>query len=575
LITGFKLIMSGVAKKEFRKAKKVLTLAEQQRRVAQRVNARARKQVRADLGSNPPRVYPIDSKRLGKTVRRAVPFGQNQSMRKVARSMMEGKTFQSPLVREYCHSLLNPGEIKARIPDASTVKTAVLHTTQVVDVNAYWGGANGGDGRFAIAANPKIGDPNGVDSYATAFCQPQTFQQLAPDWSLPANYVGLNGIGQLDCRIDNVINDVCQPQISAYAIEGTVNSNPLAPFGVAVFPLPSINAVPILNSSYQCLIPYTQKPGVSSDFGIPPGQWNVNIHLTSAGSTLTSGITVVFTANVITSRLLSDPAADADQYSLFISVPNDGTRHTMSISSTGTANDVTASLIMSPCYTPALPSVLSAGKITRVRPVSMSVFATEYSSGLDNGGQIGTCYVCADTYKNQFIACNPSSTIGSLQLFENIARMAKDGRAYDGPIKTGTYCYWVPEGPEDSEWVTPDEMNSREYPSIIVSGIAKLNTPPVNNPSSNFLRVRIERNYEIQTSCSLWETAACVGSQAAIDAAFQQLAYEPRAMANDAHEPFLKRLGAWLAGAAGKVGKFYSANARWINPAIAGALTLL
>jgi len=263
-------------------------------------------------------------------------------------------------------------------------------------------------------------------------------------------------------------------------------------------------------------------------------------------------------------------------YNLSISVPDDGLSHIITVSGLGAgANDLTCSIWFTQIYTDMLKSALSSGAISLIRPVSMSLYGTDFSSQLNDGGMIAAAYLCSDTYRRNYLSQNPSQQVGDLHQWENITKLPSDGRRYDGPIRNGEYVYWVPEGPENSDWLTPDQMNAAEFPTLVLAGIAQLNTPPVSAFCPPFMRVKIERVYEIQSNTGLWETQMCVGSQAHIDAAFRQLACEPRAMANSQHEPFLKRMGAWLSQAAGKVGKFYSANASWINPAVMAGLSIL
>lgn len=492
-------------------------------------------------------------------------------------------------INAYIKTLIDPQRYIARIPDAFDRPTALFRSIGNFNLPISMDNVNAG--RFSFALQPKFGDISSPEYYQAAVADPVAITASgAPnwqsvDWSRPSMYMTSSDMGR-DPRVDINAPFLVNAAPSYFGMTYSNATPDLTPkilfSGFAANQSPFADNTPPMIQTYSAGFP---GPYVGTSGGIlvlPFGEWAISVSAKfqmSSGSAyvainngqvseqaLVSGVyqpqTIATTTGVDLNasaffRVISSP--NKQNFTAILAHAQSGTTPNGTPVSNCTVSSTT--LVASPADFATNNAYQSGGVISEVRPVAMACLATYMGTTLNNGGEIAISYVPYQTLTNNYFQTNAGGG-GQMQLVENLRGL---NGAYDGPIKDGAYCFWTPYSGEDSELVSPERLNSHQYPSIICSG----NFMPDTTFTSlqPVIRVQTFIVFEFVTKYTMYESIHLPGSQSACDAALNSLRNQPYGCANNKHV-------AWIKSVLQNAGKFYAQNAHWLNPA-AGALAAL
>lgn len=493
-------------------------------------------------------------------------------------------------IKSYIKTLIDPQRYIARIPDAYDRPTAVFRSIGSFNLPISMDAVNAG--RFSFALQPKFGDISDPTRYQAAVANPTGITNSGAagwteaDWADSKMYINSTSMGR-DPRIDVnapfLVNAAPSYFGMTYSQTGTEMTTRILFNGNVAGQAPFADNTPPFIHTYSAGYPGPYAGTTGSFLVLPFGEWAINVSTKfqvttgSAYAAVNNGqvseqalVTGVYQPQTIATstgvdlnasaffRVVSSPGKQ--RFSAILAhaqsgaTPNGTPLPNSSVSST--------TLVASPADFATSNAYQSGGVISEVRPVAMACLATYMGTALNNGGEIAISYVPHETLTNNYFQTNAGG-LGQLQMFESLRIL--DG-AYDGPIKDGAYCYWTPYSGEDTDLLTPEDLNKHKYPGIICSGIFMPDT--TFTAMQPVIRVETFMVFEFVTKYTMYETIHLPGSQAAMDAALNSLRTQPYGCANNKHIEWIKRV-------LGNAGKFYSANSHWINPAATALAGLL
>jgi len=210
------------------------------------------------------------------------------------------------------------------------------------------------------------------------------------------------------------------------------------------------------------------------------------------------------------------------------------------------------------------------GAVQTARPVSASMLASYNGNLTEGGGNISAALVHGNSW--QMDLTNSSGSGLNLKNWEDLAEYPG---AYDGPLREGAYCYWVPDS-ENDYLLRPidtnggESMSAHEYPLLVISGQNSAIT-------TTQIRVDIYINFEYTTNDRTRPSMHGPKNAGLRHQAMAKLATEPTSMPNDAHIDWIKGLigaagGFLLGGPMGAVvGGMAGLGISGVNTAIRGA----
>lgn len=528
---------------------------------------------------------------------RITPAMITNAVKKTGKNFVDGGmpvSFKANAYSDYLKALIDPARFMARVPDAYPRDTALWTTIQSFDIPIL--NDNFSNGKFSFACKPILGDLTTPSHFQVALSNSKYFAANGitwdnVNWSDPRAYVPILGQGK-DIRVDPNAGVLTSPPPTFWGATFNIGtSTDLAPqtlfsnVGVtsAVFP-DNTTSYPLTSSGNQnpMFPPNTGLPSVSGGCVILPfGDWSISVSAKFQCSTLppsgfaainllnygpvnqvpltwtiqqpqtlvpSTGTTFVVAATV---QVVSSPGHNI--LSLGICTDQAGNDAVSNSLITGSVSSST--ITIAPANFASSQAYLSGGIIESIRPVAMATLVSYEGTVLNNGGEICANYVDNQLMANNFYQVNQSG-IGQLQNYVNLRGTKKP---HDGPIKDGAYCIWAPYDVEDIAFRSPSEMNARDYPGIVVSGV--FSPDAAVNASQSILRTYIWTTFEYTTQYACIGTTSKPGSTEAIEAALQVLRQSQFATENANHLANIKRMIA-------KGVSWYKNNSAIINPAI-------
>ncbi len=454
---------------------------------------------------------------------------------------------------DYLRCLVKNWECSSRYPDSNVRKTAMFTSTSSFTVPLH---SENGEYRFSMAVQPQMGDLAGVSRYQAAVAA-DTLNYDLVDWSSPAAYVALtNG---RDPRVD--INSGFLTGNNATGFKArTALTGP-----GALQAQPALNATTGQNFQGPNLVPPPSSYTTTSAAGSLGIVQNTDGSVTVPAGSFIIFMGISFTANASIAGLfpnvnLSSPTMSVQFSNIFASASLVATEtdtastiiaanfsaptklyFTIYKNGTGTtpivANDI--STLVTDLY--LIPTQFTApgpsnGAISLIRPVAQTILVSYMGPELINGGRIAGCYVPKGMLTTNYFTA-AAGELGNLQKVENLANL--EG-AYDGRLAEGTFGYWSPYDPSDTEFRTISDMNASTWPAMVVSGSFIPGTTGPPTAISDIVRVRLITTFEFITKSTAFEQQTCCGSQAIIDRVNRTLGTNPHFMANKSHMNWIK-----------------------------------
>jgi hypothetical protein len=473
------------------------------------------------------------------------------------------------LVKMYLQCLLDPEKTMCRVPDGFAQRTALVRSIETYAIPAVFGQLpSTNNGKFSVLAQPIFGNPARVDQYATYICNPDNAAvpglYWGTDWTDPRSYVGDDGTN--DPRLIAIAPVLTNQRPSVATYLGTAAITGPNPFGTAVPTVQTYN-----NSTV-----YTTT-ATDSIFNLPYGNYMLawTIQTTAAGVALTLGPGTNVNVLNMASNFYGVAGVGAAVGFALISVPGvvaPGNQFMLRAPAGFTSANAT--MLITPMYTDqlgagAVSATQRAGLVSAVRPVAMSMLVTSMVSHLDDGGNITAALISRQAAATGYFSEN-NTTTGQLQ---ETKAVAQQDRSLDTRSEFGSYSYWIPSSVQDTEFITPDELNDRDYPCLVASGFVKFNVLPTVN--TECFRVRVVRVFEIQTATTLLEQKIDYGDDLAIKTVFQLLANAETSVPNGKHWDYIVRLLKTIGNGMMAGAKWGADNKSWILPAMSAVSTLL
>jgi hypothetical protein len=417
------------------------------------------------------------------------------------------------------------GEV-SRIPAPGAIGTALYRSKRAFTIPVVINTSSSDSGKFSIAVQPKVGNLDSPLSFQIAISDPSTManSMSTTNWLDSTKYVSFD-TGD-DPRVDRNIETLCLSSVGYYVGTGVSGMTAAIPFGTG--------GVTSTSQSYNLTVNYVGNS--ASDFFIPTGTYLAYFRFTGTGlSNITVGGTVTSSTVAVTANSAATNLTGMFEITVGGSSTND-----LNVTVTGTTV-ASASLRLVPVVFGNTTLNVDSGIASSLRPVGQSVLAT-YIADEFSGGRIAAGLVTADGLTQDYFSTSFIS--GNFHDWDKLATLP---RAYDGKIKRGAYVWWRPDDKLDYSLRKPSEINSRVFPSIVISGVYQPQNPV--NGTYNVLRLEVCTVFEYTSDSTFPEQDRVYGSEADLDFALDYLAVQPFAMANDDHVPWYRRAISWIVNA--------------------------
>jgi len=465
----------------------------------------------------------------------------------------------------YLLTLCNPKKQMSRIPDAFGEQTALFRSLQVFDLSITTN-TTPDNGRFSFACQPTLGSISNLHFFKVA-CVDGSIPWPNGNFDDGTKYLSV--VGGTDLRLDPYYFNMTQPSgffFQVYCDSNVGDPNPVAGM-TAAEPYGDLTANGYARGlaqsdqlNYQLNPVYTLAGGVSN-FIVPAGEYYFFAYNLGGGA---------FTLLVSNGNFIEQ----SDTFSSFPVNTEVGilvARNDCVISLSCATAPTVAYLALAPAFAEGIVTTANNGAATMIRPVGMSCLATYINTSLLDAGNIAAAWVAGDTCLQSFFTARAGNNPGQLQNWDNLAKYPG---AYDGPLRDGAYVWWAPKTERDTDFYPPDEMNTRPYPCLIVSG-QYAPTGVAADTSIQVLRVEICTVYEFQTSTLLWELNSLNGNQLIMDMALRVINQSGHAGKNDEHVNFFTRVKQMASAGAKMLGNLLWDNRGTIAKTAAGAVMTL
>ncbi len=481
---------------------------------------------------------------------------------------------------DYYDVLIDPkGAKPARIPDSFDRATAVFRS-----INEYSASLNTttGDGRFAMCAQPILGDISNPTHYQLAMVDTSQVLDFGnADWTSAASYSSGKSQGS-DPRIDINGPFLTSPAAGHWA-QNYTNPPDAINYNNLILPPTALSASATNIGLKPTFVNYPG-PNPSTSVVLPPGNYSVTLQVkmtpvttappsggvrlnmitTASAATnwtppLAQCATLVEVFNPTTTVTLGTPANVSATFSVSVGpttnkltfVVVDATNQSFVYTSAGvTASNVN---ISNAYFAGALP-YSGSGPIEEMRPVAMSLMVSYFGPSLTDGGIIAGAFVPNDLVASNYFL-NNSNAPGQLQFHESVMKM---DRSYNGRLSEGCRVIWMPFDPTDTAFRSVTDTNANSWPAIVIAGAYQPGTTLAGNASYT-LRVELCVVYEFITKLTAFDLETRLGTSSTCDLVWNLIKSEKLARSNSSH-------WAWIKAMASKAAKFYRDNRQVINP---------
>jgi len=465
-----------------------------------------------------------------------------------------GDNSSNKLVLDYLGCLINPKACMVRVPDSFARPTALVRSIVTYDVTTRID-SSANSGRFSVAVNPILGDPDGTDPALWKIAQVASGQTWPVDFSNPASF--LQETGGEDLRVDPFFAPLTQNPPGLLVVTANTPGS-IQPFSTGT------SSVTVNTNSYG--IGFSINTVAPGQWFLPPGQYLITVQANSTSNPITA--TAKVPGNLIAVPGAFNSSANPSLV-VFFNVQNVGEWFAITLNSNA-ASVVNVAISNTQSALGGAP--MDFGSVSQIRPVAMSALASYIGTTLQDGGNIAAAYVPGDTLNaNYFVNSGSITQNGCFEFWESLS---KQPTAYNGPLRDGAYTWWSPEDYEDLQMFRPSgSTTGHHYPSLIISGqfLPGL-TGTVDVP---VIRLEVVTVYEFSTNSLLYETQSCVGSQAIMDSASSALFGQPHSMANAIHLKWLGDMAKKILGGIGAGSRYISKNKSKILPILGGLGSLL
>lgn len=392
---------------------------------------------------------------------------------------------------------------------------------------------------------PKLGTISAPAQNNVSIVQFQSENDV--DFTSTSSYV--TNISGTDPRVDDNAQTLCFAPSAFFSMQATSPSATAMDYRTAT--LSTLNrglSIDVRESA----------PGVWNRLLFPIGTWLLSIYQISP----VSGQTLQFTGCPTATVAGSLSAGSSYSLTWTGTVVSTASLSYLTIAYSPLASSTTQYITITPIATSSNTTSMNYGNVKKIRPIAMSALMSYSATTLQNGGMVSACLVPGDTLTDNVFTNSPILG-GNYQLWENLSRVP---RAYNGPLKEGTYTYWRPDSDLDCYLRSPDEMNAYNYPSIVISG--EFSPATTLSGLVEVGRLEVVTVYEWTTTSTLFESFTRVGSHSVMDAVNNAVAPYPTSMSNPIHLADVKR---YFQNAVKWIGQ----NKSWIVPAVTSISALI
>lgn len=213
----------------------------------------------------------------------------------------------------------------------------------------------------------------------------------------------------------------------------------------------------------------------------------------------------------------------------------------------------------------------SGGAAESIRPVAHCLWFEPTLNSLADGGNVSITLLPPDALLGQIAPLNFLSATddaglqpaqwqgqGPLQNWENLAQVPA---SYNGPLKKGAYCFWLPSKISDIDMTSVATNCVANFPTIVVSGQWNGNpSVPGDSVTDQFTgligKVRVTTLYEYTTCAQDRATRKSVSVPGMFEFVQHLMKHQPTAMENSTHRSWIDKVLATAVGLAAGVGGF-------------------
>lgn len=458
-------------------------------------------------------------------------------------------------VLDYLTTLVSPRSKMCRVPDSFARPTALVRSIATYDILCRLD-TTVNSGRFAVAVRPTLGDTDNNNPAGWKIAATNSGIAWPIDFTSNASFVNI--ASGTDLRVDPFFTTLTQPPLGL--LSGlAVTPSSTTPFSAGTSSF-TVNTAASFGLGFSI-------EATTGRWHLPPGTYMIDFETVNTAAV---GITATASSPGNLGNLGTAGNNIVNAHITYIWVVDQTTDYVVFTLSNNTCTVIQISITPTISALGGTPS--DFGTVSQIRPVAMSALASYIGTTLQDGGNIAAAYVPGQSLEQSFFVNSASNT--TLGAFEFWEALSKVPNSYNGPIRDGAYVWWSPEDYEDLQMVRPSGIPGHTYPSIVISG--QFNPGPVTVTSASpVIRLEVVTVYEFVTNSLLFESSACMGTQAMMDAASSALFGQKHAMPNAIHLKWLSDLAKSIGSGIGSGARYIGRNADKILPILGTVGSLL
>jgi len=500
--------------------------------------------------------------------------------------------------KDYLKTLLYPDQFSSRPTDIVSQPTTLYRSVRefalTVNLNSTVD-----SGRFSFAIQPKLGGTDQLNHYQCAIVDSSTGWPQQIDFSNHLSYQSSNfGV---DPRVDPNVPTLTFPPIGNISLNANSYSGDQVHFNMMT--IPSI----VANSSFNMQTNFVTMPvdlvtplGVEIyahapyNYGLwlPCGvyafsQYTENQGTFAGGLNYSAGFILTNKAGTVVRGVWYRGTAGTEQTGIcldqsfcFINHDHSGTIHNVNqglinvvqtvisfdddmlyvpifLGPAQNTNQIALRLTIEPAMTQYGDTASNCGNISKLRPIAMSCLLTNTAPDLLSGGDVVAYSAPPGVIAKDYFAS--TSSMGSYQRWEDLARNNKGILTYDGKFRDGAYTFYQPYDTNDLLLRDPVAANDYDYPGLIVSG--QYNPGNGSFGVVEVARIRVIILFEYITDNPVFEAESQLGSSYSIEKILTCVSTFPHSMENKIH---MKKIAEMFKSAA----KWTVTNAATMHKAI-------